>query len=264
MYGTCPHQLILFPCLFRHNDPPIPFLNQLYIVHRFVTRRKPTSTRLQVSTNEQQSSSVAAAGTSTSSANAIYTPNPNLNPNLLHPNSTLNLNPNYASASAAPIPMIHTPTTPLTNLSPSPSNINLPANGAAFTIGRSASPATAAAAVAAAAIAPEPDGAALHCVSVNVVVFKHGRITVPPTLALAGEGLGATPAQGMEARKRSLALGLNGMRELYIRGWRDVPEGGERWWDVAMDGLEGRIEKRVGKVRGVREGLEGALQVRML
>jgi len=123
---------------------------------------------------------------------------------------------------------------------------------------------TNAAAVAAAAIAPEPDGATLHCVSVNVVVFKHGRITVPPALALAGEGLGATPAQGMEVRKRALELGLNGMRELYLGGWRAVPEGDERWWDVAMKGLEGRIEKRVGKVRGVREGLEGALQVRMM
>lgn len=118
--------------------------------------------------------------------------------------------------------------------------------------------------MAAAAIAPEPDGATLHCVSVNVVVFKHGRITVPPALVLAGEGLGATPEQGMEARKRALALGLNGMRELYVGGWRAVPEGDERWWDVAMKGLEGRVEKRVRKVHGVREGLEGAIQVRML
>jgi hypothetical protein len=121
-----------------------------------------------------------------------------------------------------------------------------------------------AAAIAAAAIAPESDGATLHCVSVNVVVFKHGRITVPPALALAGEGLGATPVQGMQARTHALAHGLNGMRELYLGGWRGVPEGDERWWDVAMKGLEGRIEKRVGKVRGVREGLEGAIQVRML
>lgn len=136
-------------------------------------------------------------------------------------------------------------------------------SGAASAPGTSAS-ASRAAAIAAAAIAPESDGATLHCVSVNVVVFKHGRITVPPALALAGEGLGATPAQGMEARTRSLAFGLDGMRELYLGGWRAVPEGDERWWDVAMNGLEGRIEKRVGKVRGVREGLEGALQVRML
>lgn len=134
-------------------------------------------------------------------------------------------------------------------------------SGASTTTGASASRA---AAIAAAAIAPESDGATLHCVSVNVVVFKHGRITVPPALALAGEGLGATPKQGMEARTRAVALGLNGMRELYLGGWRGVPEGDERWWNVAMNGLEGRIEKRVGKVRGVREGLEGALQVRML
>ena len=124
--------------------------------------------------------------------------------------------------------------------------------------------ATAAAAAAVAAVAPEPDGAMLHCVSVNVVVFKHGRITVPPALALAGEGLGATPAQGTEARARALALGLNGMRNFYLGGWRAVPEGDERWWDVALEGLDGRLEKRVAKVKGVREGLEGALQVRML
>jgi hypothetical protein len=55
------------------------------------------------------------------------------------------------------------------------------------------------------------------------------------------------------------------MRELYLGGWRAVPEGSdERWWDVAMKGLEGRVERRVRKVKGVREGLEGALQVRML
>jgi hypothetical protein len=102
----------------------------------------------------------------------------------------------------------------------------------------------------------------VHCVSVNVLVFKHGRITVPPALALAGEGLGATPTHGTEARARALALGLNGMRNLYLGGWRAVPEGDERWWDVALKGLERRVESRVGKVKGVREGLEGALQVR--
>jgi hypothetical protein len=142
------------------------------------------------------------------------------------------------------------------------------ARSSAVATGTNASPAaaaTAAAAAAAAAVAPEPDGATLHCVSVNVVVFKHGRITVPPALVLAGEGLGATPAQGTEARARALALGLNGMRELYVGGWRTVPEGGdERWWDVAIKGLDGRVERRVRKVKGVREGLEGALQVRML
>jgi hypothetical protein len=160
--------------------------------------------------------------------------------------------------------MIHMPSTPLTNLSPSPSGTNLQAMVSRSGASTSGTSSSRAAAIAAAAIAPEPDGATLHCVSVNVVVFKHGRITVPPALALAGEGLGTTSVHGMEARTHALALGLNGMRELYLGGWRAVPEGDERWWDAAMKGLEGRIEKRVGKVRGVREGLEGALQVRML
>jgi hypothetical protein len=121
---------------------------------------------------------------------------------------------------------------------------------------------------------PEPDGATVHCISVNVMVFKFGRITVPPALVLAGEGLGATPVQGVRARERALELGIRGMRELYRGGWRAIPEGGgggsgggghgERWWDEAMSGLEERIERRVRKVWGVREGLEGALEVKGL
>jgi hypothetical protein len=47
------------------------------------------------------------------------------------------------------------------------------------------------------ASAREPDGATLHYVSVNVVVFKHGRITVPPPLVFAGEGFSATLVQGV-------------------------------------------------------------------
>ena len=114
-------------------------------------------------------------------------------------------------------------------------------------------------------VAPEPDGATVHCVSVNVMVFKLGRITVPPGLVLAGEGFGATPGQGVAARRRALALGPDGMGELYRGAWRTVPEGdGGRWWDEAMRGLEERIERRVRKVMGVREGLEGALEVKGL
>lgn len=88
---------------------------------------------------------------------------------------------------------------------------------------------------------------------------------MPPALAVAGEGLGATPAQGTAARERALALGLGGMRELYRGGWRAVAEGGgERWWEEATRGLEVRIERRVRKVMGVREGVDGALEVKGL
>ena len=119
-------------------------------------------------------------------------------------------------------------------------------------------------AVAAVTREPEPDGATLHCVSVNVMVFKHGRITVPPALVLAGEGFGATQAQGAAARARAVELGGKGFRELCRGAWRAVPEGPERWWDTAMHGLEDRIKQRVARVIGVRVGLEGALEVRGL
>lgn len=120
------------------------------------------------------------------------------------------------------------------------------------------------AAAAAAGREPEPDGATLHCISVNVMVFKHGRITVPPALVLAGEGFGATYAQGAAARARAMELGHRGMRELYRGAWRTVPEGPERWWDTANHGLEDHIKQRVARVIGVRAGLTGALEVRGL
>jgi hypothetical protein len=125
-------------------------------------------------------------------------------------------------------------------------------------------PADAARAAASAAREPEPDGATLHCISVNLLVYKYGRITVPPVLVLAGEGFGATHAQGAAARARAVQLGHKGMRELYRGAWRAVPKGPECWWDAAMHGLEDRIEQRVARVTGVRLGLEGALEVRGL
>jgi hypothetical protein len=48
------------------------------------------------------------------------------------------------------------------------------------------------------------------------------------------------------------------MRELY-RGWRAMPEGSERWWDEALNGLGDRIGRK-----GQQGGLEGALEVKGL
>jgi hypothetical protein len=188
--------------------------------------------------------------------------------------STTKTDYDHCSPTAAvPIPAIRIPSTPLTDLSrpssttslqivlhPPPSNTN--------TTTTTVAPTTV-------VVEPEPDGATLHCVAINVLVFKHGRITVPPTLALAGDGFGATPEQGIAARERALALGLDGMREFYRGGWRAVvssKQGGtggangeqkqqRGWWDEAMRGLEGRIERRMQNVVGVRKGLEGALEI---
>jgi hypothetical protein len=44
----------------------------------------------------------------------------------------------------------------------------------------------------------EPDGATLHCVSISQLCFKHGRITVPPAIVLAGNGYCAYPTSSTE------------------------------------------------------------------
>jgi hypothetical protein len=110
------------------------------------------------------------------------------------------------------------------SLTPTPSDscANLPADAAAAAVRK-----------------PEPDGATLHCISVNVTVFKNGRVTVPPALVLAGEGLGATHAQGVAARGRAVELREKGMCELYCGAWRAVPK-----WTVR----EGKGTKMFGEL----------------
>ncbi|KIJ46622.1 hypothetical protein M422DRAFT_29158 [Sphaerobolus stellatus SS14] len=83
--------------------------------------------------------------------------------------------------------------------------------------------------------APLPPGAVLHCTAVARCCFKIGRITIPPTLAMASNGLGMTP-EGF-AKVQELRFKDNGksIRKLYSGGWRDVPLE-ERWWDKAFGG----------------------------
>ena len=47
------------------------------------------------------------------------------------------------------------------------------------------------------------------------------------------------------------------MRELHGGGWRAVPE-------KALNGFEGRIDKPIWQVKRIRDGLEGALEVKDL
>lgn len=131
----------------------------------------------------------------------------------------------------------------------------------------------------------EPDGATLHCVVVTEVCFKIGRITVPPAVALAGDGLCVRPpsASGSSPEdfgsqpesyspayppphwEKIRALKQKGnfkpMQKFYKGGWRDVPEG-ERWWMTALGGeIEERRRLNLDLVSGVQRGMEGARYV---
>ncbi|KAI0049056.1 hypothetical protein FA95DRAFT_1588454 [Auriscalpium vulgare] len=119
----------------------------------------------------------------------------------------------------------------------------------------------------------EPDGALVNCISINELVFKHGRITVPPALVFAADGFTSPAPKGVAAygpenppphwaKVRDLlkAGGLSAMRTFYRGGWRDVPEG-ERWWEQALEGLEQRRVTNLKLIKGVREATDGAREL---
>lgn len=124
----------------------------------------------------------------------------------------------------------------------------------------------------------EPDGAVLHTISVSEVCFKIGRITVPPALAIAANGFSAPPSEFGDSSlttysktnpppnwakaKAVMSVPLGGstkkLKELFVGGWRDVPES-ERWWDQALSGVvEQRRKTRLEAVASLRSGMEGA------
>lgn len=123
----------------------------------------------------------------------------------------------------------------------------------------------------------EPDGATLHTIAVSEVCFKIGRITVPPALAIAANGLSAPPSEFGSSlveysktnppphwakAKAVMSVPAGGstkaLKELFTGGWRNVPES-ERWWDQALSGVvEQRRKARLEAVSVLRSGMEGA------
>ncbi|KAF8636053.1 hypothetical protein AX17_003837 [Amanita inopinata Kibby_2008] len=106
----------------------------------------------------------------------------------------------------------------------------------------------------------EPDGAILHTVCISQLCFKVGRITVPPAIALACNGLPVfsskdesdrvysreNPPPSWKEAKKMMARPLGGspkrLREFFKGGWKEVPES-ERWWE-GKGGLVGDVEER--------------------
>ena len=183
--------------------------------------------------------------------------------------------PPTATTDGPPFLSLHTPASGLTT--PSPALVSPPAPTSTST--STGIPGAAAAIRALAAQTTEPDGATLNCLSVNELVFKHGRITVPPALVLAGDGFaappsdadlaaGATPFSAANPPPHWAAVqallhagGVRGVREFIRGGWRDVPEGA-RWWEAALGGaVEAQRAANYELVKGVRRGMEGAREV---
>ncbi|CAL1697551.1 unnamed protein product [Somion occarium] len=161
----------------------------------------------------------------------------------------------------APIPNLHTPATP--GLVRDPADTPLKRL------------------LAAAELLEEPDDATLHCIAISECCFKIGRITIPPSLVLAVEGFTAPPAitelgKGVKfepyshanppphwekVRALRTAHDLRPLQTFMKGGWKKVPED-QRWWDLALKGVEGKRRANLELIDGIHQGMEGAKYVR--
>ena len=134
------------------------------------------------------------------------------------------------------------------------------------------------------ALPPLPEGAVLHCVHASSYCFKHGRITVPPRVALVASGFGDrsrgrwervqeirnTHAQReKEAQARAIPpasrftfraartqlqagrMAYGGLREILVGGWRRYEE--EGLWNLTE--YEERRRLGVERFSPLRSGL---------
>jgi hypothetical protein len=176
--------------------------------------------------------------------------------------TTSSARPSPRDTLTLPPPAVHTAAaTPLSSGTGTPATDRLPE---AVDVSAAAARITQAAANTA-----EPDGATLHCVAVSVICLKHGRITVPPSLVFALEGMSSPAPSGTRPYEATNpppswphARELREDRDRYVKfvcgGWRNLPEEG-RWWERAVGGEAERVRKeRLGELKGLTSGLFGA------
>lgn len=112
----------------------------------------------------------------------------------------------------------------------------------------------------------EADGAVLHTISVSQMCFKIGRITIPPTLVFAinglyhlkGHSLANPPPSWSEVKK------IKDMRKFLTGGWRDVKNqtNGPTWWEEALGGeVEEMRRKNLAIIEGGKGMLEGVKDI---
>ncbi|CAK5266474.1 unnamed protein product [Mycena citricolor] len=112
----------------------------------------------------------------------------------------------------------------------------------------------------------EEDGADVYTITVSQLVYKQGRITIPPAIVLATSGFFASaehPARGTPglgvptngiamtrvpppywAQVQDLARDVKKLKAFYQGGWRDYPSE-QRFWEHAFDACEAERQQRL-------------------
>jgi hypothetical protein len=114
-----------------------------------------------------------------------------------------------------------------------------------------------------------PPGAVVHCIAVSQYCFKHGRVTVPPSVVLPSVGFNATPEKwGRLLRMRGMARdpsnpkakvgtkiteqGKERMKKFHRGGWKEESD----WWRLPEE-VEMRNKSRAEWLGKLREAMMG-------
>ncbi|KAF8604533.1 hypothetical protein BDV93DRAFT_605846 [Ceratobasidium sp. AG-I] len=101
----------------------------------------------------------------------------------------------------------------------------------------------------------DDDGALIHCIAVSTMCFKHGRVTVPPKIALAVAGFSLTKAGSKKNWERASGIRAReaGAMGEYLRGgWKED----ERWWEPSAE-VDAERAKRVEVFSALMKGMDG-------
>jgi len=114
-----------------------------------------------------------------------------------------------------------------------------------------------------------PPGAVVHCIAVSQYCFKHGRVTVPPSVVIPSVGFNATPEKWERLlRMRGMARdpsnpkaevgtditeeGKERMKEFHRGGWKEEGD----WWRLPGE-VHMRNKSRAEALGKLREAMMG-------
>ncbi|KAF8604534.1 hypothetical protein BDV93DRAFT_522250 [Ceratobasidium sp. AG-I] len=101
----------------------------------------------------------------------------------------------------------------------------------------------------------DDDGALIHCIAVSTMCFKHGRVTVPPKIALAVSGFSLSEAgskRNWELANAIRARGAGAMKDYLRGGWKES----EKWWEPSVE-VDMERARRVEVLSTLMKGMDG-------